>query len=389
MSDKITIGLDSNNVRSACDVSKLLWSTTIGEAGQAWNPIRQSWEPLTTRAVYRTDTGAKVGEVGSGYRNVQHVETFERLLNPFLVKGAKIDTAGSLKGGARVWMMASTGRSDAVIVRKADDRVSKHFLVTMAHDGSLRVTFGPSAIRVVCRNTLAASLAETNKLRIKHTKGAEAALVEAERLIAAIDQDIEGVSEVFRALAGKSVTEKQIREFVDRVFPPATRKASATPSPEIVARMDEWTDEPTSPDALADLPMIELPAAVTSIATPRAMVAGNLESSFAALMARPVSTLAMPAETTAATVARLMGKPASDNRRVADNIVEIFEKGGARGDLAVDGVRGTAWAAYNAMTEYQTHERGANDENRFNTLHFQDQGLPVRTLIAARETFLG
>lgn len=382
--DIISIGINGTNVSAAAHAHGLGWGTVLGEGGQSWNPIRNAWEGMTTRAVYRTDNGAKIGEVGSGFQNVDHIPTFERFLNPFIAKGARIDTAGSLKGGARVWMMATSGKPDAVIVRKADDRVSKNFLVAMAHDGSLRINFGPSAIRVVCRNTLAASLAEGNKIGVKHTKGAEGALLEAERLLAAIDAEIEGVAEIFRMLAGKQVTEKQIRAFVDRVWP-ASRKASNTPAPEVKARMDEWTDEATSPDVGADLPMIELP----SIATPKAMVASNLETSFASLLARPATSLDRAAADRIAVKAEVSKVLGGDSRRVADNIVEIFEKGGARGDLAVDGVKGTGWAAYNAMTEYQTHHRGANPENRMNTLYFQDAGLPARTLAAARDTFLG
>lgn len=39
-------------------------------------------------------------------------------------------------------------------------------------------------------------------------------------------------------------------------------------------------------------------------------------------------------------------------------------------DLQVDGVRGTAYAAYNALTEFVTHTKSSNKDSRFNSIWF-------------------
>jgi phage/plasmid-like protein (TIGR03299 family) len=56
------------------------------------------------------------------------------------------------------------------------------------------------------------------------------------------------------------------------------------------------------------------------------------------------------------------------NERLINKIIPLFEKG--RGN-DLPGVRGTAWAAYNAVTEYLQYERG-NDNNRLDSMWFGD-----------------
>lgn len=53
--------------------------------------------------------------------------------------------------------------------------------------------------------------------------------------------------------------------------------------------------------------------------------------------------------------------------RVAQRVLELVESG--RGSNTY-GVRGTAWGAYNAVTEYLTHERGTDADRRMDSLMF-------------------
>lgn len=343
------------------------------------NPITRRRETVgDSFRVVRTDTGAHLGKpVGSVFAKSldasQNASIFPRMLDPLMASGlGSIVAAGTIDNGAKCWMQAKVNRPDAVIVPRADDRVGLLVMVLTAHDGSMRVHVGPTARRFACNNMVAGALAAGTTMRFRHSKGLDAALRAARDFIAQIGVEFDRVSEIFRALAGRVVTEKQIRAMVDMVFPPPPARTETTPTPEVQARMDEWNDGPTSPDVALDaLPIIDLPPA------------GSVD--FSALMARPARIT--PPESDSATVARVLGKP--DTRRVADNIVEIFERGGQAGDLNLPGVRGTGWAMYNAFTEYLTHHRGASDENRANTLMFQDRGITDRTLAAAMATVLG
>jgi hypothetical protein len=55
--------------------------------------------------------------------------------------------------------------------------------------------------------------------------------------------------------------------------------------------------------------------------------------------------------------------------RLVDNIIPMFAKG--RGNDA-PGTKDTMWAAYNAVTEYLTWERGRNVDNRMTSLWLGD-----------------
>ena len=59
-------------------------------------------------------------------------------------------------------------------------------------------------------------------------------------------------------------------------------------------------------------------------------------------------------------------KPA---QRILNNIIPLFEKG--RGN-DMSSIKGTAWAAYNAVNEYLQYERGNDEDSRLDKLWFGD-----------------
>ena len=80
-------------------------------------------------------------------------------------------------------------------------------------------------------------------------------------------------------------------------------------------------------------------------------------------------------------------KPVDEQEsKLVEKIKPLFEKG--RGN-DLPGVKNTMWAAYNAVTEYLTHERGKSAENRFDTLNFgqgkelNDKALQEALVLAA------
>lgn len=63
----------------------------------------------------------------------------------------------------------------------------------------------------------------------------------------------------------------------------------------------------------------------------------------------------------------LSGEELTSGARVMGRITELFEHG--RGN-DLPGVKGTMWAAYNAVTEYLQYERGNNEATRLDSLWF-------------------
>lgn len=275
-------------------------------------------------ATVRDRDNTILGTVGPGYHVVQNEPAFQ-FFQPFLdEKVAVIETAGSLRKGARVWMLAKIDRPDSVIVPKADDRVSKYLLVANGHDGALALHVGITPVRVVCQNTLSAAVAgrHTSTIKIRHTSGAGDALKFVQETISRVDHDFEKAAELFRALANVKVTEKMLREFVDRVFRRQRMKMKA-----------------------------------------------------AAEIARQTIEVVDASEDEAPTKER--------ESKVYESIAQLFEHG--KGNDA-KGVKGTGWAAYNAATEYLTWQRGDEQDTRLTNLWFGGNG--DRALATAADVFL-
>jgi len=106
------------------------------------------------RVVVRTDTDAVLGHVGSQYTPLQQREQVD-FLNGLLGCGAKIESAGSLRNGKRVWFLADLKATYEVI---PGDPVKPYLLTMNSHDATTNWFACLTGIRVVCANTLAVAM---------------------------------------------------------------------------------------------------------------------------------------------------------------------------------------------------------------------------------------
>ena len=95
-----------------------------------------------------------LGIVSKKYKIVQNIEAFaftdELLGNHNIV----YETAGSIDGGKRIWLLARI----PAMFRVFDDEISPYIVFTNTHDGSGSVKVAMTPVRVVCKNTLALAL---------------------------------------------------------------------------------------------------------------------------------------------------------------------------------------------------------------------------------------
>lgn len=80
-------------------------------------------------------------------------------------------TAGSLKGGRRVWALARVAGGFSVTHRdgRRDDHAT-FLLIYNSHDGSSRITVRPTDVRVVCQNTARMALSGPgSSIKVRHT----------------------------------------------------------------------------------------------------------------------------------------------------------------------------------------------------------------------------
>lgn len=102
-------------------------------------------------ATVRSDTRAPLGIVGSDYKVVNNSDAFEFFDTIMDTDKAVYTTAGSLFGGAKVFLTAKIGDGFTV---NGGDAIDSYLLLSTSHDGSSAITAAITTVRVVCNNTL-------------------------------------------------------------------------------------------------------------------------------------------------------------------------------------------------------------------------------------------
>jgi phage/plasmid-like protein (TIGR03299 family) len=171
------------------------------------------------KAVVRTDTQDVLGVVGNNYEPLQNKDAF-RFFDA-LVKGkeALYETAGALKGGRQIWLLAKIeGQIDIL----KNDPINKYFLLTNRHDGLGSVTGRVTPIRVVCNNTLTAAMGKrvSEEVRIVHRGNVADRLEFAGLLLAKVGAFYDELAEVYRKFAKVQMKDKQMRTYIAEALRP-------------------------------------------------------------------------------------------------------------------------------------------------------------------------
>ena len=103
------------------------------------------------KVLYRSDSGDALSVVSNGYHEVQPKEVLEFFRDLVDENGFKIHTAGTLRGGKRMWALAETGKYGEV---SNGDGVGGFLLLSTSADRTLATTARFTTVRVVCNNTL-------------------------------------------------------------------------------------------------------------------------------------------------------------------------------------------------------------------------------------------
>jgi len=172
-------------------------------------------EALLTR---RSSDNSILGVVGHTYVPLQNSEAF-KFFEPFVLQGeASIETAGSLRMGKRVFVLAKINRDPIVV--KGGDVVEKYILLSNSHDGTLAVRVGFTPVRVVCNNTLTlAHNSQASKLiRVKHTKNVSENVNSVREIMNLADSEFEATAEQYKLLANKNINQKDLEKYIKIVF---------------------------------------------------------------------------------------------------------------------------------------------------------------------------
>ena len=193
----------------------------LKEAGLDWQVYQQ---PIFTnfgnvingyRANVRSTDNKVLGVVSDRYRVVQNEEAFE-FTDGLLGEGVRYETAGSLQGGRKIWLLARLPR-DYVM---AGDKISSFLVFSNTHDGSGAVKVAITPVRVVCNNTLNLALNTANRsFSMIHTgdikgkvKMAREALFMAEEYMGKLGHEIALLNE-------KKVSYDKVENYINELLP--------------------------------------------------------------------------------------------------------------------------------------------------------------------------
>jgi len=179
--------------------------------------LQDGTESKISKAIVRESDGRELGNVGFGYEPYQNVEAFE-FLDSLVDEGLmRYHTAGSLRGGQRIFLLGKIGDTEIL----PDDKVDQYLLCYNSHDGSslLRALF--TAVRVVCANTCSAALqrGKGDGVALRHTKNMRDRLDEGKKVLGLAHQEFDKHTEFAKKLTQLKMPIKRWDTFTETLIP--------------------------------------------------------------------------------------------------------------------------------------------------------------------------
>jgi phage/plasmid-like protein (TIGR03299 family) len=169
---------DYLNSADAIKAAELDWTVSKRETHFENNNGEQIMIP-DHYAIVRDSDESVLGTVGKVWEPLQNTEAFDftdalltegcDTLDPLALDGEcpRYETAGSLKNGQMIWLLA---KMPIEIRIQGEDAVDMFLLFSNGHDGKHAVQAAITPVRVVCQNTLNLAMATTKqKFSIRHS----------------------------------------------------------------------------------------------------------------------------------------------------------------------------------------------------------------------------
>lgn len=190
-------------------------------AGLDWNVLQ---EPIYTEAEELVD-GYKanirdsdrqvLGVVTDRYKIVQNRDAFS-FTDQLLGEGVRYETAGSLQGGKKVWLLAHLPHEYII----SGERISPYLVFFNSHDGSGAIKAALTPIRVVCQNTLNLALSTAKRSwSMIHTGDIKGKMQEAHDTLFMAEKYMDKLGKEFETLRRKKLTDKQVMEYIEILLP--------------------------------------------------------------------------------------------------------------------------------------------------------------------------
>lgn len=196
--------------KEALELAGLDWQVHQKDISVLWGRTIPGY-----KANVRDTDGAVLGVVTDKYRVVQNEDAFA-FTDELLGEGVKYETAGSLNGGKKVWILARLPREYVI----SGERISPYLVFSNTHDGSGAIRVAITPIRVVCNNTLNLALARAERsFSMIHTGNINEKFEEAKKTLFMADTYMEELGKEFERLRSIKVSDAQVEEYVNMLIP--------------------------------------------------------------------------------------------------------------------------------------------------------------------------
>ena len=185
-----------------------------------------------------------LGVVTDRYKVVQNREAFS-FTDSLLGEGVKYETAGSLQGGKKVWILARLPQKYIM----SGDEIEPYLVFSNSHDGSGSIRVAVTPVRVVCQNTLNLALSKAKRTwATVHTGNVQGKLEDARNTLFYAGQYMTELGKEFDNLRRIKLADAKAEEMVkdllpiDASMPDITRKNIRRQQEDILIRYHKAPD---------------------------------------------------------------------------------------------------------------------------------------------------
>lgn len=193
-------------------------------AGLNWNVLQKDLVTVGGsevipgfKANVRDSDNSVLGIVTDRYRVVQNEEAFA-FTDELLGEGVRYETAGSLQGGRRTWILARLPQQYII----NGEEITPYMVFMNSHDGSGAIKVAMTPVRVVCSNTLNLALSTAKRTwSCNHTGDIQGKMDEARDTLMLARQYMAELGKSFDELNQIKLSDSKVIEFVDYLIPEA------------------------------------------------------------------------------------------------------------------------------------------------------------------------
>jgi phage/plasmid-like protein (TIGR03299 family) len=214
---------EAPNSRDALVIAGLDWTVSQQEVRTNGAPFQNDNNEIiipqvtipNCKANVRSSDHKVLGIVTNKYKIVQNEEAFA--FTDGIVGGGDVryETAGSLYGGKKIWLLAKLPE-----VKIVGDETTPYICFTNTHDGSGAVKAIMTPVRVVCNNTLNFALNTAKRSwSMVHTGNLQTKLEEAKHTLEMANDYMTALNEEGEKLANIRITDEKFEEILSELFP--------------------------------------------------------------------------------------------------------------------------------------------------------------------------